>query len=187
MNDGALLECFFLYCVSQGNQGIYIPVAVVCGFPHLGVSTVFVIATLVDTIKFEMFLFVLHHSRLPRNVPTCCCYSWLSFTAVTVMYLPWLPWETLCKKKYSNLCRIIKGCQGMYIPVAVARGFHSLQGQYCTWLGYLGRQNTIWNVPICVESFNVAKGCTYLLLLHMVFLRCNESAVLALATLGDMM
>jgi hypothetical protein len=90
-------------------------------------------------MKFERFLFVSNHSTLPRDVHTCCCCLWLSFTAVTVLYSPWLPWETRCKKKSSNLFRSIK----------------------------------------------VAKECTYLILLNMVFLQCSDSAVFTLATLED--
>jgi hypothetical protein len=111
----------------------------------------------------------------------------VSLALVSVLYLPWLPCETWCNLKYSNLCRIIQDYQGMYLPVAVVCDFPSLQVQCCTCLGYFERHDKIWNVCIWVASFKVAKECTYLLLLLMVFLQCSDSAVLTLATLGDTM
>jgi hypothetical protein len=110
-------------------------------FLHCSYSTVLALATLGDMMKFERFLFVSNHSMLPRDVDTCCCCTWFSFNAVTVLYSPWLPWETQCNLKGSYLCHIIQGCQGMYIPVAVVDSFPSLQLQCCTYLGYPGRHD----------------------------------------------
>jgi hypothetical protein len=101
-------------------------------------SAVLALATFGDTMKFERFLFVSNHSKLPRDVNTCCCCTWFSFNAMRVLYLPWLLLETRCNLKGSYLCHIIQGCQGMYIPVAVSLGFLSMQWDAVFTLATLG-------------------------------------------------